>query len=146
MELCAQDDLLLDEAEWHRDTVDWYPRRSSVTSSYAGRPLLTLVANDDTEVSPELFESLRVSWHREYGALSSPIAIASCVSYQKIIALGTNVLPLIIRDLKRQPEPDHWFEALRRITGDDPVPMKDRGNRRRMAKAWLKWAHTKGYA
>jgi hypothetical protein len=92
------------------------------------------------------FETLRQAWHREYGVSSSLTAIAGCDSYQKIIQLRESVLPFIFRDLERQPEPDHWFEALRIITKTDPVPAKDRGNRRRMAKAWLKWGRVQGYA
>ena len=36
-------------------------------------------------------------------------------------------------------EPDHWFPALKSISGEDPVPPEDRGKVRRMTKAWLAW-------
>ena len=46
-------------------------------------------------------------------------------SYQRIIGLGSAVVPLLLRELERQP--DHWFWALKAITGADPVPAASRG-------------------
>lgn len=152
MDLCVIDERLLDEREWFgRDRDTWheeYPPLHPEAPRFATRSLSLLIAHavDDADDLASTFESLRKSWHREYGASSSLTAIARCGSYQQIIALGKAVLPLIFEDLKRQPEPDHWFEALRRITDDDPVPPSDRGNRRRVAKAWLKWGRDHGYA
>jgi len=91
------------------------------------------------------FNTLREAWHREYGASSSPTRIANCSSYRRIVWFGDRFLRLILRDLEQRAEPDHWFAALREITGQDPVHPKDRGNRRLMAKAWLRWARAQGY-
>lgn len=108
---------------------------------------LSLNAAADLAASEaEIFRTLVEAWHSEYGASSSPIVITRCPSYQAIIGLGRRMLPFIFRDLEQQPEPDHWFEALRRITQIDPVLARERGNHRRMAKAWLKWGRAKGYA
>ena len=46
-------------------------------------------------------------------------------AYQAIIALGSPVIPLLLQDLQR--EPAHWFEALKAITGEDPVAPADWG-------------------
>ena len=51
--------------------------------------------------------------------------------------MGPAAVPLILSELRR--EPDHWFVALKRITGDDPVPDEVRGNIEQMAEAWLRW-------
>ena len=59
-------------------------------------------------------------------------------SYQQIIGMGDMALPLILRELAR--EPDHWFWALHAITGADPVEPDARGDVRKMAKAWIEWA------
>jgi hypothetical protein len=56
-------------------------------------------------------------------------------AYQQIIGLGPAGVPLLLRELER--EPDHWFWALRAITGEDPVPEEARGRLREMAAAWL---------
>jgi hypothetical protein len=64
-------------------------------------------------------------------------------AYQAIIALGRPAVPLLLRELAR--EPDHWFGALKAITGDDPVPPRSRGKLHEMTAAWLAWGKTHGY-
>ncbi len=64
-------------------------------------------------------------------------------AYQRIIGLGPAVIPLILADLARQP--DHWFWALRALTGEDPVPAEARGRVKAMADAWLQWGRENGY-
>ena len=64
-------------------------------------------------------------------------------AYQKIIGMGTPVVGLILQDLKRQP--DHWFWALRSITGENPVEPSNRGRVGEMATAWLEWGRQNGY-
>lgn len=58
-------------------------------------------------------------------------------AYQKIIGMGELALPLIMRELRTRP--NHWFWALKAITGEDPVPPQYRGQVRKMAAAWLDW-------
>jgi hypothetical protein len=64
-------------------------------------------------------------------------------AYQQIIGLGPKAVPLIVRSLRN--EPDHWFWALKAITGEDPVAVDDRGDLRRMTESWLAWAAARGY-
>jgi hypothetical protein len=59
-------------------------------------------------------------------------------AYQKIIDLGPDALPLILDELRR--EPDDWFAALRQLTGENPVAPAARGNLKEMTAAWLEWA------
>lgn len=47
-------------------------------------------------------------------------------AYRGVIALGQPVVPLLLREL--EPEPVHWFEALKAITDEDPVPREHLGN------------------
>jgi hypothetical protein len=63
-------------------------------------------------------------------------------AYQQIIGMGKEALPFLIRELERNP--DHWFWALRAITGEDPVPAEHRGRVRLMAQDWVKWARKRG--
>jgi hypothetical protein len=58
-------------------------------------------------------------------------------AYQQIIGLGNEAVPLLLRELKK--EPDHWFWALKAITGVDPVEPTQRGRVKEMAGAWLRW-------
>ncbi len=89
------------------------------------------------------FQRLAAVWRAETAYLSSVTQMVNHPAYQEIIALGQDVLPSILRDLAKQP--DHWFAALRAITGAQPVPPEDRGRVERMAEAWLRWAKEHGY-
>jgi hypothetical protein len=70
---------------------------------------------------------LAAEWRDAIGSLSSTTKIIQHSAYQGIIALGMKVVPYILRDLEQMP--DHWFPALRAITGEDPVaPRGTRAN------------------
>ena len=62
---------------------------------------------------------------------------------QRIVGMGCLALPMIFRELAS--EPDHWFWALKAITGCDPVPPSHRGNIDWMAADWLAWGRSRGY-
>lgn len=88
------------------------------------------------------FQLLAGQWKAETGLLSSTTAMVAHPAYQAIIALGPGVVPLLLRDLAR--EPAHWFESLKALTGEDPVPPEDWGNVPAMAAAWLAWGRSRG--
>jgi hypothetical protein len=75
--------------------------------------------------------------------MSSSTEMAELPSYQQIIALGPHVVPLLLRELER--DPDHWFWALKVLTGASPVPAEQRGQVREMAKRWVEWGRQQGY-
>ena len=58
-------------------------------------------------------------------------------AYQQIIGLGPAAVPLLLRELER--EPDYWFWAIKAITGVDPVADADRGRMRAMSATWISW-------
>lgn len=84
------------------------------------------------------FRRLAQIWREERGPMSSLTEMVMHPAYQEIIGMGRDAVPLLLRELER--EPDHWFAALRAITGVDPVPSTMRGRVRQMAQAWLTWA------
>jgi hypothetical protein len=63
-------------------------------------------------------------------------------SYQKIIGMGLEAVPLILEELGR--EPSQWFWALEAITDENPVPPEAAGKVRLMAKAWIQWGREHG--
>src|SRR5947207_15496115 len=77
------------------------------------------------------FHDLVKLWKRERGPYSSSAQLAQHPAYQQIIDLGPDVVPLLLRELERQP--DHWFRALHALTGADAVPVANRGKVREMA-------------
>ena len=89
------------------------------------------------------FRKLAETWKRDTRYQSSVANIAANPAYQAIIAMGWDAVPLILRDLRR--EPHHWFTALREITGARPIAYEDRGHIEKMAEAWIPWGKSKGY-
>jgi hypothetical protein len=121
------------------------PRR--VIESVPGTPPIT--ANNYEFVNlrkPRLqtrqrFNQLVESWRNETGWLSSVQQKVMHASYQRIIGMGPEALPLIFEQLRDRTE--YWFWALAAITGEDPAT-----GRQKMAaarSAWLSWASEHGY-
>lgn len=84
------------------------------------------------------FQRLVREWRIRRGPASSHTEIVLCPAYQRIIAMGDDVVPLIMQQLRRGVI-DHWFWALEVITGAQPVEPEDAGNYARMTQAWLTW-------
>ena len=89
------------------------------------------------------FSMLRAEWEADTAHLSSVTEIAMHPAYQQIIGMGPIAIPLILSAMKKKP--DHWFWALRSITGEDPILNENRGQIPQMTKAWLYWGVEQGY-
>jgi hypothetical protein len=88
-----------------------------------------------------LFNSLAEQWRRETAHLSSFSSIFMNASYQRIIGMGREAVPLILKRL--QHEHEMWFWALHSISGDNPVKDEDAGSMPKMTQAWLAWGREK---
>ncbi|MBD2543191.1 hypothetical protein [Planktothricoides raciborskii] len=95
-----------------------------------------------TELETE-FKRLAEEWRIDTGMLSLVTQKSMHSAYQRIIGMGQPVVPLILRDLEQKP--DHWFWALRAITGDNPVKSEHRDRMKLMAEAWIQWGKEHGY-
>jgi hypothetical protein len=91
----------------------------------------------------ERFARLTSEWKEQSRYLSNTAQIAMLPSYQRIIGMGTSVVPLILDELQR--EPDQWFWALEAITEQNPVPPESAGQVRLTAQAWIEWGRQHGY-
>ncbi len=101
-----------------------------------------MILNTADQLSLEQeFRTLAQQWKEACGLLSSTTAMVSHPAYQAIIALGQPAVPLLLAELAR--EPVHWFEALKAITGEDPVAPRDWGNIPAMAAAWVAWGRSR---
>src|SRR5262249_203682 len=96
-----------------------------------------------TESLEARFERLAAVWRAETAVLSSTTPMAEHPAYQEIIRMGSAVVPLLLRDLEKEPE--HWFWALQVLTGANPVSPEDEGNLDKMTAAWLSWGRENGY-
>lgn len=90
------------------------------------------------------FRTLREAWRTETRFASSASALVSNRSYLRIIALGLEVVPLLLKDLAAGPE--HWSAALQALTGENPVPAESAGDLEAQRQAWLAWGRANGYS
>jgi len=105
------------------------------------KPRLILIgAPEIADVASE-FQSLADQWRKETMGVSSASGIAMHPAYQRIMAMGTPVLPLILRDL--QQNRGYWFHALRYIAGEDAAAGRNSVSDAR--SAWLEWGYTNNY-
>jgi hypothetical protein len=89
------------------------------------------------------FDRLAKKWKRETINLSSIQEIVLHSAYQRIIGMGTIVIPFVLHQLERCP--GFWFWALRSLTGENPITKDTRGDVAAMTKAWLNWGRENGY-
>lgn len=116
-------------------------------------PHRTLFINADSEADGDIvflpesrraeFSVLVARWRAERPPSSFERDIAMHDAYQRIISMGDDALPLILDELSKHR--DHWFWALKVITGEDPVPEHSRGRLQEMTDAWLRWGEDHGY-
>jgi hypothetical protein len=101
-----------------------------------------LLASDPYATPADVFGSLVEEWRDATRYLSSTRDIVAHPAYLRIIALGNRVTPLVLRELSRRSE--HWFVALKALTGGDPVDPDDWGNIEAMRTAWIRWGRERG--
>jgi len=93
--------------------------------------------------SLERFRTLVHEWRQTRTETGSVLDMCTNGSYQRIIGMGQEAIPLILRELEQST--DEWFWALAAITGANPVPENHRGRRKLMVSDWLIWARIQGY-
>ncbi|MBN2568115.1 MAG: hypothetical protein JXB42_01660 [Deltaproteobacteria bacterium] len=89
------------------------------------------------------FYDLKDDWEENTAWLSSITEISMHPSYQQIIGMGPVAIPFIMYEMTQKP--NHWFWALKSITGEDPVDHEQRGIIKDMTAAWIKWGQKQGY-
>jgi hypothetical protein len=100
------------------------------------------VGSSEAEVR-ERFRELASRWKDESRYLSNTAQMALLKPYQQIIGMGMAAVPLILEELRN--EPNQWFWALEAITRQNPVPPEAAGKVRLMAKAWIDWGTRHGF-
>jgi hypothetical protein len=86
------------------------------------------------------FNLLVEQWLEETRLTSSLTKIIMNRAYQRIIGLGPQAVPYILRELRDRPAP--WFWALWAITGEDPAAGIYEFDQ--AARAWLTWGAHQG--
>lgn len=101
------------------------------------RHFYSAMTHQPAESSAEKFERLRDQWISETAFESSISRMVANPAYQAIIGMSWDVVPLMLEELRREPQ--HWFWALRAITEVDPTPIAARGNLVDMSECWIRW-------
>jgi hypothetical protein len=130
-------------AESQSTTIDSAVAAWALTAVGTGDPLQRFVnTRGSTRLLRQQFRVL-VKWWRDGTQHESSLTKRfNHPAYQGIIAMGRPLVPLILQELKAQP--DFWFAALKLITGKDPVPVSSRGRLKEMTQAWLDWGRANG--
>ncbi|WP_354635745.1 hypothetical protein [Planktothricoides raciborskii] len=89
------------------------------------------------------FYQLVEQWKTETRGISSTEQLSMHSAYQQIIGMGSEVIPMLLRELEKNS--GRWFWALKSITREDPVLPEQRGKTKEMIEAWLNWGRKKGY-
>lgn len=93
------------------------------------------------------FQTLANQWRKETSGSSSPLEKIANENYLMIIKKGGEhkeaIVPLILKELEKKP--NYWFEALKIITGKNPVKPEEFTSYKLVTKAWLNWGIEEGY-
>jgi hypothetical protein len=95
---------------------------------------------DPAELQKEFDRNAR-QWEKETRYLSSVPDIVMHPSYQRILGMGRQALPLIFHELATKP--NHWFWALNAIAGQDAA--RGETTFEGAVDAWLRWGKEYGY-
>jgi hypothetical protein len=101
--------------------------------------------HEKTSELTTLFYEQVERWKKDTQHWSSITKMIAHPSYLRVIGLarqstGTEIERLLLQEL--EDEPDHWFEALMAITGEDPVLPEDDFDQ--SVEAWLAWGRERG--
>jgi hypothetical protein len=88
------------------------------------------------------FLQLANEWEKDTAYVSSVTDLKTHPLYKKIIDLGWDVVPFLLKDLEVNKR--FWFPALAAITKIRPFDPSDAGNGAVMMQAWLTWGKRKG--
>jgi len=108
----------------------------------ANPPYKPILKNSPNEQLKKSFRLYADKWYAETGRDSSISRMTSNVNYLKVIKLGPDVVPLILRELQSDPAP--WFLALRVLTENFDVGSNHAGNFEKIAEDWISWGKDRG--
>ncbi len=123
--------------------ANYRPVRWASTPTRVVVPNIVSPVADVNEARRKRFTELSDQWSAETSLMSSISAMIAHPAYRSIIGMGVPVIGLILERLER--DPDFWFEALRQLTGQNPVRQEDVGDLALMTHAWLSWGEQNGY-
>lgn len=91
----------------------------------------------------ERFRLLADEWSEDTWHISSISDLTVHPNYRKIIDMGMDVVPLLLKDLQQKHR--FWFPALSEITKLRPFDPKHTGDVAKMTEAWIAWGKKKRF-
>jgi hypothetical protein len=91
----------------------------------------------------EIFAKLSKEWIIETATLPLINEKFMHSSYQKIIGIGPEIVPILLKEISVNPE--YWFWALEAITHESPIKIEQRGRVKDMVNSWIQWGKEKSY-
>ena len=122
----------------------WLPRGDSAEEPRVCPRCKSPYWNRPRRTRPELeqtFRELADTWRRETAASSVIQKKIMHPAYQRIIGMGPDAVPLLLRELEARP--GYWFWALSSITGEDPVRID--ASFAQAVEDWLAWGRDRGF-
>jgi hypothetical protein len=96
----------------------------------------------------KIFNGLAKIWKEETKAQSSVSRIVMHPSYLRIIGMGKEIIPYILKDLQKSPSPSYWFSALNALVEEPLVKPEIKpeyaGNMIKIADVWIEWGFNNG--
>lgn len=113
----------------------------------ATTPATQLPATSPAEDIEQRYRRLHAQWSAETMYLSDPGKIMAHPAMRAIVALGEQVVPMILRGLQTEASLVVW--ALPEITGENPAPPTVHGGFAKcdvaaQIDAWLRWGRARG--
>jgi hypothetical protein len=103
-------------------------------------PIIPSARNTGFESNQDTFRNLVAEWLDDTLFSSDLSEILASAPFRRIVGLGSPAIPLILRELKKQPS--LLVFALQEISKQNPVPPQCRGNITEMTSAWLAWGES----
>ncbi len=101
----------------------------------------------DADTLKGTIQTLVARWRNDSKFVSSMSELTSHPAHFAIVYLGRiqplTVVPILLREASEHG--DWWFDALRLITGENPVSVDDSGNWDAILQAWIEYLQQQGY-
>ena len=110
----------------------WFMVTNNITSAISFPKTKTSAKSLEIE-----FNELAAKWKQETMAVSSLTKIYAHPAYQRIMAMGEDGLPFVLKELQKNT--DHWFYALKFMAGKNIS--EGITNIEDAKAAWLEWGY-----
>ena len=128
-------------AVWIQEFLEEAGARNQQQINQQWREIAEYVTNSQRirsiTITMTTFNACVAKWKEDTKHKSSLTDIFLHPAYQRIIGLGPDVVPFILREIADNG--GHWFWALGALTGANPVTTEIQGRPRLMKEAWLAW-------